>query len=52
MLEGRIYLESKHFGVMHTICCVGSQVCDRIPLLFPRVTQASMVLREKLVPQV
>lgn len=37
---------------MHATSCVGSQMCNGTLLLFPRVTQASMVLREKLVLQV
>lgn len=44
--------EEETFGGMHVIFCVGSQMCDRSFLLFPRVTQGSMVLREKLVLQV
>lgn len=37
---------------MHTISWVGSQTCDGTLVLFPRVTQASTVLRGKLVLRV
>lgn len=40
------------FEGMHVIFCVRSQMCDGSFLLFLRVTQGSMVLREKLVLQV
>lgn len=52
VLESRGYLEEA-FGGTHINSCVGSQMCNRgFFLLFPRVTQALMVLREKLVLQV
>lgn len=44
--------EEETFGGVYVIFCVGSQMCDGSFLLFPRVTQGSMVLREKLVLQV
>lgn len=45
-------LGEETFWGTHIISPVGSQMRNRTPLLFPRVTQAWMVLREKLVLQV
>lgn len=51
-MEGRSYPENKHFGVMHTVSRVGSQMRDGTLLLFLRVIQAWTVLRVKLVLRV